>query len=92
MFELRSYSLRPGKLLEWESAWYALSRQKGDLLSGVTDDVFDPDYLCIGGRGLKRAKKPWPLLVRGSRRSESYIRYTTFGSQFITLLLQLYIP
>lgn len=24
LFELRSYTLNPGKLLEWESAWYVL--------------------------------------------------------------------
>lgn len=63
IFELRTYQLQAGTLLEWESAWYAL------LICYPLQDC-GPNIMHIGGRALRPVGSSQLRSAHGSRRSD----------------------
>lgn len=72
IFEMRSYELVPGTLLEWETAWKrGLEARKRFVVSGLT------------ARGVQAQSAEGAFgsnpRVLGSRRWDNFTRYTTCG-------------
>ena len=70
LFELRTYQLQPGTLLEWENVWYVLQSASIAFL----------DFYNTGVEALKPVGNllhPWVL---GSPKLGDFIKYTICGS------------
>lgn len=70
LFELRTYQLQPGALLEWENVWYVLH----------SAFIASTDFCNPGVEALKPVGSllhPWVL---GSHKLGGFIKHTTCGS------------
>lgn len=72
LFELRTYQLMPGALLEWENVWYVVRKNRVQVYSQ------GPAYL--GEEELKPVGNSLRLSVLGSRKLGDFIRSTICGN------------
>jgi hypothetical protein len=77
IFELRSYQLKPGTLLEWENTWYAIFILDSSLLTGV----------LLGEEELKQEESGYHLWVLGSRRWATFTKFIICGNTRMFLSL-----
>ena len=72
IFELRTYALQPGTLLEWENSWYVIS----------VGNAFFPYLVCeIKGEEVSRPDvNLLPQWVHGSPKSGHFTKYTICGN------------